>query len=104
MSNGKPMEVMVEDARIIYRNFKGEAGQFNAAGDRNFCLVLPPDTAEEMTRDGWNVKSIEPRDEGDEPTFYLPVAVSYKIRPPRIVMIVDGKQTPLTEDTVDQLD
>ena len=39
---------IVEDARIIFRNFSGKEGQYNREGDRNFAVVLPPDIAQQM--------------------------------------------------------
>ena len=102
--SSKPMEVVIENARLIFKNFKGAEGRYNKKGDANFCVVLPEDVAKEMAADGWNVKVLEPRDEGDEPTPYLPVAVSFKNRPPRVVLIAGDHKTPLTEDSIDQLD
>jgi len=96
----------VEGATIIFRNFEGRESQYNREGDRNFGVVLPPDVAEAMLLDGWNVKALKPR-EGDEPedlAFYIPVAVSFKIRPPRIVLITDNSRTQLDEASVGTLD
>ncbi len=95
---------MVEDARLIFRNFSGKEGQYNREGDRNFSVILDPDTAEQMLRDGWNVKYLAPRDEGDEATPYIQVAVNFKKRPPRVMMITSTSRTSLTEDTIDVLD
>lgn len=96
--------VTIEGAQIIFRNFTGKEGQYNAEGDRNFAVILEPETAERMLKDGWNVKTLEPRDEADDPTPYLPVRVSYKYRPPKIIMITSTSRTPLDEDAVGTLD
>lgn len=100
----------IENARIIFRNFAGKEGQYNAEGDRNFGLILPPDVAEQMAKDGWNVKVLKPRDEMDEAlgTPWIPVSVGYKIRPPRIYIITNLKghmrRTPLSEEEIELLD
>jgi len=69
---------MVEDAPIIFRNFAGKEGQFNREGDRNFSVILPKEIAEQMLADGWNVRYLEAREEGDEDTAYVSVAVTLK--------------------------
>jgi hypothetical protein len=80
-------EVMIEGAKIIWRNFEGREGMYNAKGDRNFAVVLDDETAKQLERTGWNVKRKPPREEGEEELIVLSVAVSYKGRPPRIVLI-----------------
>ena len=95
---------MIEDAQIIFRNFTGKEGMYNRAGDRNFAVVLTPEIAEQMLADGWNVKVLEPREDGDEPTAYLTVAVNFKNWPPRVVMMTSRARTSLDEDTVEVLD
>jgi len=47
---------MVEDARIIFRNFSGKEGQYNREGDRNFAVVIPSDIADQIVLAGWNVR------------------------------------------------
>lgn len=101
MANGT---VTIEDARILFRNFAGREGQYNREGDRNFAVVLDPTVAEQMLQDGWNVKYLKPREEGDEPTPYVQVSVSYKNRPPRIVMVTSRGRTTLPEELVEALD
>ena len=97
-------EIMLEDARIIFRNFSGKEDKYNREGDMSFGLVLPPDLAEQMLADGWNVKYLPVRDEGDEPTPHVNVVVSFKNRPPKIFIMTSTTRTQLNADTVAMLD
>lgn len=94
----------LENVRLIFRNFAGRPGPYNDEGDRNFAVLLDEKTAKVMDRDGWNVKALKSREEGDPDQPYLPVKVSYKGRPPRIVIIASGRRTILDEETIDVLD
>src|SRR5690606_12743592 len=96
--------VVMENVRLIFRNFEGKEDQYNRAGDRNFTIILDPITAEAMAADGWNIKRREPREEGDDPTYSIQVAVSYKSRPPRVVLITSRGRTNIGEDLVETLD
>lgn len=104
MVNKKLGIVNLENHEIAFRNFAGEEKQYNAAGKRNFVVFLAPDTAEQMARDGWNIKQLKQRDEDERPQDYIQVSVSFDKRPPRIVVIAKDKKTTLTEDMVDMLD
>lgn len=105
MANQRKLDpVTIEDARIVFRNFAGNAGKFNREGDRNFAVLLPPDIAEAMAADGWNVKTLAAREEGDDEQPYVQVTVSYKGRPPHIVLITSQNRTALDEGTVELLD
>ncbi len=100
---------MIEGADIMFRNFSGHAGQYNAEGDRNFCLMLDnPQSAnalDHMRREGWNIKTLKPREEGDEPRPYVQVKVEYrKGRPPRVVLVSSRGRTDLGADEVALLD
>ena len=95
---------LVEGAKLIFRNFSGKKSTYNATGKREFAVVLPEDYAERMLADGWNVKILEPRDEGEMPLAHVSVEVRFDIRPPRIVLITSSSRTYLDEDLVDQLD
>jgi hypothetical protein len=98
--------VMMEGVRMIFRNFAGKEQQYNREGDRNFAVLLDTVVAEQMLEDGWNVKMLKPRedDEDQEEQAYLSVAVGYKGRPPKIVMITSRGRTNLSEDEVEMLD
>lgn len=96
--------VVLENVRILFRNFSGAEGRFNAKGKRNFNVLLDHDMAEAMEKDGWNIKYLKSREEDEEPQPRLEVAVSFSGRPPRIVLITSRGKTPLDESTVPVLD
>lgn len=95
---------MVEDARLVFRNFSGKEGQYNREGDRNFSVILDEKAAEVMLKDGWNVKYLASREEGEPDTPYIQVAVNFSNRPPRVVMITSTARTNLSEDSISVLD
>lgn len=95
--------VTIEDAQIAFRNFSGKEDKFNKPGDRNFVILLGPELAEQMLVAGWNVKYMKARDE-EPPQAILHAAVSYKNRPPKILMVTSKNMTYLTEDEVETLD
>lgn len=96
--------LVIEDARLIFRNFAGKEGRYNREGDRNFCVLLDERTAEAMERDGWNVKALRSREEGDPEQPYLQVSIGFKIRPPRLVLVTSKGRTILDEGMVELLD
>ena len=101
---GNDGNVVMENVRIVFRNFKGKEGMYNREGDRNFAVLLDERTAKAMAEDGWNVKHLKAREEGDEEQAYLQVSVNFKGRPPRIVMITSRGRTDLGEDECELLD
>ena len=90
--------LLMEDARIVFRNFAGAEGMYNREGDRNFCVLLEEDLARDMLDDGWNIKRLKPRDGEELGTAYIQVAVGFKGRPPRMVMITSKGRLDLGED------
>lgn len=96
--------VVMENVRIIFRNFAGREGMYNREGDRNFCVLLDHENAEAMAKDGWNVKVLNAREEDEEDQPYLQVSVNFKGRPPRVVMITSRGRNTLHEGEVELLD
>lgn len=97
--------LQIDDARIIYRNFRGEGSKFNREGDRNFALVIPDqDMADALVREGWNVKIKPPRDEEDEPFMFLPVKVKFNDRGPQVYLKTGDRVNRLDEESIAMLD
>lgn len=103
--------LQIDDARIIFRNFRGEGGKFNKEGDRNFALIIPnEEMAEALQNDvnkfgaGWNVKIKPPIEEGDEPFIYLPVKVKFNDRGPIVYLQSGRNRVKLDEDSISMLD
>ena len=96
--------IVIENARLIFKNFAGEESKFNRNGNRNFCVILDPKVAQDLIDDGWNVKFLRPREDEDEPTPYLQVSVAFGNIPPKVIMIAGRTKTPLDEDSIASLD
>jgi hypothetical protein len=97
--------IIMENARIGFRNFSGAEGKFNPAGRRNFCVFLDDSKlVHNLENDGWNIKYLKPREEEDESQAYLQVSVAYTNIPPKIVLVTSRGKTILDEDTIDMLD
>ena len=101
-----PPPLTLEDTRLLFRNFRGEAGKFNAAGKKTCAVVIPENIdVDKLVDAGWNVKILEGREEGDEPTPILHFEARYDVKPPRVVLIgEDGNRTELDEGTASMVD
>lgn len=97
--------IIMENARIIFRNFAGKEGKYNRSGARNFCVIIDdPEITQKLIDEGWNIRILTPRNEDDEPKHYLQVAVSFNNIPPKVFMITRRTKTQLDEESIDTLD
>lgn len=89
------------------RNFDGL--KFNdPSRKRSFGFFLEPEIAEAMARDGWVIKYTKPPKDKPlppdwEPRPWLKVDVSFKFRPPTVVLITSRGRTVLDEEAFDIL-
>ena len=106
-----PSKAELKNYKITFKNFSGRESSngYNRAGNRNFCVVLDDDTAQQMLADGWNVR-IKEFDDGSHRNT-LQVAVRFDIdrfRPTiyKVTPKSNGKfhKLMLNETTVNELD
>jgi len=100
--------ITIENAELVWPNFKGKEGRFNREGQKTFCIFLPESEIDGLKADRWNVKYTKEREDDEDRLVraYLPVEARFDPKPPKIVMITnEGKtRTHLDEDTVEVLD
>lgn len=97
--------LVIENAKILFKNFSGAEAKFNPKGKRNFCVLIDTETAIKLQKDGWSIKYFEPREEGDEPQAYLKTHINYDGKyQPEIYMVTKRKKQLLNADTVGCLD
>lgn len=103
--------LLIEGARILFRNFTGRPSEYNAEGERNFCILINPNDTPSLQQQGWNIKFLKPRDPGEDPQPYMQVKVTYRNRmgqpvrnPPRLVMVTSRGRTDLPEAFAEMLD
>lgn len=107
MAKNSMPDVVLENVSLKFLNFSGRIDQYNANGRRKFSVVLPPEVARDMEKDGWNVKWPKPRpdfpdDDPFDPT--LAVEASYRIFSPQITVVLGKRRVNYTEDMLDLLD
>lgn len=95
--------LVIEGARLIFKNFAGEESKFNRRGNRNFCVILEHDDAMNLMDAGWNIKELNSR-EDEEPLYYLQTTVSFDNIPPKVVLVSGRTKTILDETTIESLD
>jgi hypothetical protein len=110
--------VWLENVKIMqgsYKNFSGRKNEYNRVGWRTFCIILDDlDFANQLKEDGWNVKIRAPREDGDEPIYYLQLKLSFNtdesningmnFQNPIVKRISGGTILELTPETCGQLD
>ena len=99
------LNVRIDNARIIWRSF----GAPDKYGKKGFNVIIEDaDLAKQMKDDGWNVKELQPKEEGDPVVWRIPVETRWDKKPPKIRVYKshDNEEdyVVLNEDTVECLD
>lgn len=104
MARNEFANINISDAKLIFRpNFKGIAGPYNNAGERNFNVILEGEALEQALAYGMNVKETKPR-EGYDPVHYVKVNIGYKYRAPHVELINSRVKRVLTEQNIGLID
>jgi hypothetical protein len=102
-------KITIMNAKLCYKNFAGKETEFNAAGARNFSVILDDELAQELMSKGYNVKVKPPREGYDDDGNFntLKINVKFGSNPalnPQIIRIMNGKKVNLNERTIGSLD
>ena len=99
-------KLRLEGVKVMFKNFKGEERKYNRQGARNFNAVLDIKTAQELEDEGWKIRWLEPRREGDDRVPILKVNINFNNpnKLPNIVMVTGKKTTKLDEEALEVLD
>jgi hypothetical protein len=96
----------IRDAKLLpggFRNFEGRLDQFNKGGTRSFCVLIPADVADDLEKEGWNVKQTNSENPEDA-EYFIKVEVSYKRKPPRAIQVTSRNKISLHIDNIAELD
>lgn len=97
--------LQMDDVVLCYKNFSGEGSKFNREGDRNFSIRIYDEAiAEELSKDGWNVKVKPPRDDDEAPFMHLPVKIKFNDRGPNVYLQSGPNRIKLDEESISCLD
>ena len=97
--------LLIDDARIAFRNFAGVGTEFNREGDRYFSWVIEdPQLADDLIHRGGNVKIRPPKDPDGVPFIHLPIKV--KMSASTVVKLVRPGARPveISEENLKCLD
>ena len=101
-------ELVMESVQIGFRNFEGREGPYNRKGDRDFVVFLDREFAEELDKEGWNIKWPKPNEyinpEEDDRNPYLPVSVGFEFYPAKVYIISNDNVTMVGQEEVEMLD
>lgn len=100
----KNVVLEIENAHLVFRNFSGKAGKYNNEGNRNFCVFLDSNIANELAKEGYNIKWLKPRDPDEPEQAYMQVKINFQNVPPKILLITSRNKTLLNEETINILD
>lgn len=101
---------VIKDAELIFRNFAGEEGRYNKAGERSFGVIIDDEQfAAILEEKGWNIRQLRPRDEYDDtPRYSLSVAVSYRlvsgVSPLKVTQLTRNGPLEIGENEIAQFD
>lgn len=85
--------LVIKDAEIRFKNFRGKESTFNPAGRRNFWVRIDGRKAKKLKKEGWAIKEL--RLENGKKRWFLPVTIyeswaDTKMNSKVVVIMSDG--------------
>ena len=106
--------LLLDDCKIIWRNFGGLGNECNHAGDRNFTLIIPDEDMmyhgkmtpiyDVLKEHGWPVKQKPSRNPDEGPFMSMKVRLKYGKRKPIVRFLSGRKKLMLDEEEIGRLD
>lgn len=97
-----------------FRNFSGDPEKGFGSNKRTCCITIPDKAfAEELKAFGWNISILAPRDETEEPKYFLQVKVAFRDKygnlkneqmQPKIFMVNARNKIRMSEDMIGDID
>ena len=99
----KKGQLIIEDAKLLYRHFAGTADDFHREGERDFSVRIDdPQLAERLAAEGWNVRE-RTYDDGEK-FWHVKIKISYKFQPPAVGIVRKNGEVFLEEKDLGMLD
>lgn len=93
------------DEDIYFTNFTGISGPFNKEGDRNFGIFIDEDTADDLEKRGFNVKTVKKPESPHFGRLYIKVLVRPNWRPtPKIYLLTKKNTILMDEESLEDFD
>ena len=67
--------LVIKDAEICFKNFRGKESTFNPAGKRNFWVRIDGRKAKKLKKEGWAIKEMYLNKSRTKRRWYLPVTI-----------------------------
>lgn len=67
--------LVIKDAEMYFKNFRGRELAFNPAGKRTFCVRIDGRKAKKLRKDGWSIKEIYFNKSHTKKRWFLPVTI-----------------------------
>jgi hypothetical protein len=88
--------IVIQDAKLLFPNFAGIATQYNKPGDRNSCVLIDDDLANQLAAIGWNIRIGKSTDPDIVPGKFISFTVNMNAKfPPRLWLIRHGRRPEL---------
>lgn len=100
------MNYVIDEAKLIFKNFSGTKSTFNTQGYRKFGAIIKPEVADELRDLGVTVKTLKPKSADDQPLDFVEINVKLDKEPaPKVIMRkADCPDRYLDEDDIGILD